>query len=133
MPSPRLLTLALLAFTPGALFAAAPALPTAPPAEEILALGLPDTIAPDAKVTQLANGFLFTEGATSAPNGDVFFVDQPNDKILRWDVATSTLHTFLNPAGRSNGHPRSPTTSGGPSLRQAAGGVTSRSAPTTLA
>ena len=103
MPSPRLLTLALLAFTPGALFAAAPALPTAPPAEEILALGLPDTIAPDAKVTQLANGFLFTEGATSAPNGDVFFVDQPNDKILRWDVATSTLHTFLNPAGRSNG------------------------------
>lgn len=103
MPSPRLLSFALLALTPAGLFAADPALPAAPSAEEILALGLPNTIAPDAKVTQLADGFLFTEGATSAPNGDVYFVDQPNDKILRWEVATKKLHTFLNPAGRSNG------------------------------
>lgn len=77
--------------------------PPAPTAAAILALGLPDTLAPDAKVTQLASGFLFTEGATSAPNGDVFFVDQPNDKILRWDVAAGKLHTYLSPAGRSNG------------------------------
>jgi gluconolactonase len=98
----RALTLALLTL-PSAFLAAESAQPAAPGAEEILALGLPDTIAPEAKVTRLANGFLFTEGATSAANGDVFFVDQPNDRILRWEVATNKLHTFLHPAGRSNG------------------------------
>ncbi len=77
--------------------------PPAPTLEAMRALGLPETVAPDSKVTQLANGFAFTEGATCAPNGDVYFVDQPNDKILRWDVTANSLSTFLNPSGHSNG------------------------------
>jgi gluconolactonase len=82
---------------------AAADVPPAPPAAEIVALGLPPTIAAGSTVTQLARGFSFTEGATRAPSGDVYFVDQPNDKILRWNVASGTLHTFLSPSGRANG------------------------------
>ena len=106
MTSPRITALLLASATASLLPAAdgpAAAVPPAPSAEEVRALGLPDTIAPDAKVTQLASGFAFTEGATCAPNGDVYFVDQPNNKILRWDVAAGKLSTFLNPSGYSNG------------------------------
>jgi len=99
-PLPTLL-IAGLCLSPAALAAAD--VPPAPPAAEIAALGLPPTVAAGSTVTQLARGFSFTEGATRAPNGDVYFVDQPNDKILRWNVAAGTLSTFLSPSGRANG------------------------------
>jgi gluconolactonase len=59
-------------------------------------------IAPGAKLEQLAGGFAFTEGPTSDKDGNVFFTDQPNNRILKWSVG-GTLTTFLQPAGRSNG------------------------------
>lgn len=59
-------------------------------------------VAPDAKVEKLADGFKFTEGATCDPDGNVFFTDQPNDRILRWSV-DGKLTTWMQPAGRSNG------------------------------
>ncbi|HSY74259.1 MAG TPA: hypothetical protein VK810_02210, partial [Dongiaceae bacterium] len=59
-------------------------------------------VAPDAKLQKLAGDFKFTEGATCDKNGDVFFVDQPNDRIMEWSV-TGELTTFLQPAGRANG------------------------------
>ena len=34
--------------------------------------------------------------------GNVFFTDQPNDRILKWSVE-GKLSTFLQPCGRSNG------------------------------
>ena len=68
--------------------------PEAPPAHEVRALGLPDTISPDAKVAKLAGGFSFTEGATTGPNGDVYFVDHFQSKIMRWDVSDGALSTF---------------------------------------
>lgn len=77
--------------------------PAAPTGAEVRALGLPATIASDAVVTKLAGDFGFTEGATTAPNGDVYFVDQNNNKILKWDVTVGKLSTFLEPAGRANG------------------------------
>lgn len=50
----------------------------------------------------LASGFAFTEGPTADPEGNVYFTDQPNDRILKWDLA-GNLTTFLQPSGRSNG------------------------------
>ena len=59
-------------------------------------------IAPGATLEKLAGGFEFTEGPTSDRDGNVFFTDQPNNRILKWSV-DGTLSTFLQPAGRSNG------------------------------
>lgn len=59
-------------------------------------------IAPGAKLQKLAGGFLFTEGPTADSQGNVFFTDQPNDRIMKWSV-DDKLTTFLQPAGRSNG------------------------------
>jgi gluconolactonase len=59
-------------------------------------------IAPGAKVEKLADGFQFTEGPASDAQGNVFFTDQPNDRILRWST-DGKLSTFLKPCGRSNG------------------------------
>jgi gluconolactonase len=61
-----------------------------------------DLRAPGAAVEKLAEGFAFTEGPTADAAGNVFFTDQPNDRILKWSV-DGTLSTFLQPAGRSNG------------------------------
>jgi len=57
---------------------------------------------PGAKVIKLADGFKFTEGPTSDVAGNVYFTDQPNDRILKWSV-DGKLSTFLEKSGRSNG------------------------------
>jgi gluconolactonase len=54
------------------------------------------------KVEKLADGFLFTEGPASDGNGNIYFTDQPNDRIMLWS-ASGNLSVFLQPAGRSNG------------------------------
>jgi gluconolactonase len=59
-------------------------------------------LAPGAKVEKLADGFLFTEGATCDPKGNVFFVDQPNNRIHKWSTE-GKLSTFMDPANRANG------------------------------
>ena len=59
-------------------------------------------LAPDAKLEKLAGEFLFTEGPTCDKDGNVFFTDQPNDRIMKWSV-DGKLSTFLKPAGRANG------------------------------
>ncbi len=59
-------------------------------------------VAPGAKVEKLAGGFEFTEGPTCDTQGNVFFTDQPNNRILKWSVE-GKLSTFLQPAGRANG------------------------------
>ena len=59
-------------------------------------------IARGARLEKLAGGFAFTEGPTCDVNGEVFFTDQPNDRILKWS-AEGKLSTFLEPAGRANG------------------------------
>ncbi len=55
-----------------------------------------------ARVVRLADGFAFTEGPTCAPDGAVYFTDQPNDRILVWS-ADGKLSTLLQPCGRANG------------------------------
>jgi len=59
-------------------------------------------LAPEATVQKLAGGFKFTEGPTSDASGNVYFTDQPNDRIMKWSV-DGQLTTFLQPAGRANG------------------------------
>jgi len=58
--------------------------------------------APGARLEKLAGGFEFTEGPAADAAGNVFFTDQPNDRILRWGV-DGKLSTFMAPCGRSNG------------------------------
>ena len=57
---------------------------------------------PGAKVEKLAGGFDFTEGPASDAHGNVFFTDQPNDRIVMWSV-NGELSTYMQPCGRSNG------------------------------
>ena len=59
-------------------------------------------VAPGAKVEKLAGGFKFTEGPAPDADGNVYFTDQPNDKILKWST-DGKLTTFMEPCGRSNG------------------------------
>ncbi len=66
-------------------------------------LGDASPVREGAVLQKLANGFEFTEGATCDPRGHVFFVDQPKNRIHRWDVDKDELSTFMEPAGRANG------------------------------
>jgi gluconolactonase len=61
-----------------------------------------DIIKIGAVVEKLADGFSFTEGASCDPKGNVYFTDQPNNRILVWS-SDGKLSTFLEPCGRSNG------------------------------
>ena len=56
-----------------------------------------------APVPQLvARQFAFTEGPAVDKQGNIFFTDQPNDKIWKYDLA-GKLSIFLSPSGRANG------------------------------
>src|ERR1051326_4194727 len=55
-----------------------------------------------AALQKLSGGFDFTEGPASDAKGNVYFTDQPNDRILKWSV-DGKLTTFMKPCGRSNG------------------------------
>ena len=59
-------------------------------------------VAPGARLEKLAGGFSFTEGPAADSAGNVFFTDQPNDRILQWST-DGKLSTFLQPCGRANG------------------------------
>jgi gluconolactonase len=54
------------------------------------------------KPTLIARQFSFTEGASTDRKGNVFFTDQPNNKIWEYDV-NGKLFLWLDSAGRSNG------------------------------
>jgi sugar lactone lactonase YvrE/acetyl esterase/lipase len=59
-------------------------------------------IADGAKLEKLADGFSFTEGPSTDAAGNVYFTDQPQNRIHKWSVE-GKLSTFLEPAGRANG------------------------------
>ncbi|WP_423998450.1 SMP-30/gluconolactonase/LRE family protein [Maribacter sp. IgM3_T14_3] len=56
-----------------------------------------------AQLVQVANNFSFTEGPASDKNGNVYFTDQPNNKILKWNHADNSISTFMESSGRANG------------------------------
>jgi gluconolactonase len=51
----------------------------------------------------IKTGFGFTEGPAVDKNGNVFFTDQPNNKIYKWDATTNEVTPFLDETGRANG------------------------------
>jgi gluconolactonase len=59
-------------------------------------------IVPGAKLEKLAGDFAFTEGPTCDKAGNLFFVDQPNNRIMEWSVE-GKLSMFMQPSGRANG------------------------------
>ena len=59
-------------------------------------------ITPGAKLEKLAGDFAFTEGPTCDKAGNLFFVDQPNNRIMEWSQE-GILSTFLQPSGHANG------------------------------
>ena len=61
-----------------------------------------ELIQPGAKLEKLADGFLFTEGPTADKKGNIYFTDQPNDRIMIWSI-DGKLSTFMQPCGHSNG------------------------------
>lgn len=73
-------------------------------AMKLHASGEPDNpiLAPGAKLEKLADGFKFTEGPASDADGNVYFTDQPNDRIMLY-TADGKLSTFMQKCGRSNG------------------------------
>jgi gluconolactonase len=56
-----------------------------------------------AQLKLVASNFSFTEGPSVNKIGNVFFTDQPEDKIWKYDLKTGKLSIFLNKSGRANG------------------------------
>jgi gluconolactonase len=59
-------------------------------------------IAQGAVLKRVSNQFSFTEGPSADKKGNIFFTDQPNDKIWKYDT-DGNLSIFLEKTGRSNG------------------------------
>jgi gluconolactonase len=68
----------------------------------LVAVAADGVVASGAKLEKLSGGFAFTEGPTCDQKGNLFFVDQPNDRIMEWSVK-GKLSTFMQPSGRANG------------------------------
>lgn len=61
-----------------------------------------EVTAPGAELEVLSRGFSFTEGPAADAEGNIFFTDQPNDRILKWGT-DNVLSVFMKPSNRSNG------------------------------
>ncbi len=60
-------------------------------------------VADGAEVRKLAGDFRFTEGPAADAQGNVYFTDIPNNRILKWSVEDNQLSTFLENSGGANG------------------------------
>jgi len=63
---------------------------------------LPDIVAENAKIEKVGSGYSFTEGPAVNAAGIVYFTDQPNDRIYRWDEKEG-ISLWLEGTERSNG------------------------------
>ena len=59
-------------------------------------------IAPGEKPVLISDQFAFTEGPACDKAGNIFFTDQPNNKIWKYDL-NGELSVFTENSGRSNG------------------------------
>ncbi|WP_079736629.1 SMP-30/gluconolactonase/LRE family protein [Salegentibacter salegens] len=51
----------------------------------------------------ISNEFEFTEGPAADTEGNVYFTDQPNNRIHKWSVEDGSVSVFMEDAGRANG------------------------------
>ncbi|MFT3748454.1 MAG: SMP-30/gluconolactonase/LRE family protein [Agriterribacter sp.] len=63
---------------------------------------LDSLIEPTAGLIKISDQFSFTEGPAVNKQGDIYFTDQPNDKIWKYDI-NGNLSLFMDKTGRSNG------------------------------
>jgi len=59
-------------------------------------------VAPGAELKKAGGEFAFSEGPAVNKKGDIYFTDQPNDKIWKYDTK-GRLSLFMDKTGRSNG------------------------------
>lgn len=59
-------------------------------------------VAEGATLVKLGGGFAFTEGPSCDMAGNVYFTDQPNDRIMKWNL-DGKVEEWLKPCGRANG------------------------------
>jgi len=57
----------------------------------------------NASLKKVGEGYSFTEGPAVDREGNVFFTDQPNNKIYKWKFSTGEISVFSEQSGRSNG------------------------------
>lgn len=63
---------------------------------------IPATVAQNAQLELISKEFAFTEGPAADKKGNIYFTDQPNNKIWKYNTS-GQLSVFLDKAGRSNG------------------------------
>lgn len=59
-------------------------------------------VADGAELQLLAADYKFTEGPAVDKEGNVYFTDQPNNRIMKWST-DGTISTYMESAGRANG------------------------------
>ena len=62
-----------------------------------------DIVAEGESPVRVSDSYSFTEGPAADARGDVYFTDQPNNKIYRWDCESGEITLFTDQSGRSNG------------------------------
>src|SRR5689334_12317053 len=92
---------ALAVLLPCALVAARSVPSAAPPLRQAPA-SASSVLAPGAQVEKVAGDFIFTEGPAADAAGNLYFVDQDNNRIMEYD-RTGRLTTFMQPSGYANG------------------------------
>lgn len=65
-------------------------------------VNLDQLVRPGAVLQKVSDQFRFTEGPATDKKGNIFFTDQPNDKIWKYDTQ-GNLSVFMDGSGRSNG------------------------------
>jgi gluconolactonase len=60
-------------------------------------------VAKDARLEKLAEGYAFTDGPAADVDGNVFFTDNLNNRIVKWSAADGTFSDWLKPAGSAVG------------------------------
>ncbi len=60
-------------------------------------------IAEGAQLKLVSSAFKFTEGPAVDKDGNIYFTDQPNNKIHKWSAEDGSISVFLENAGRANG------------------------------
>lgn len=62
-----------------------------------------ELVADNATLTLVASDYKFTEGPAMDNNGDVYFTDQPNNRIIKWNASDNSVSVYMEEAGRANG------------------------------
>ena len=67
-----------------------------------IACAAESVVTPGGEVKKLAGGFAFTEGPAADRDGNIYFSDIPNNRILRWST-DGQLSTFRENSGGADG------------------------------